>query len=722
MALIQKKLKNGDIAQIREDGTILLIKTDGTVTDEAGKKIDLPGAPGVEGRVFRKTPPEFAAEDVLPVVGAVSGGFAGGLATLPGGVGVPFGATIGAGIGGQFGETGRQYVRALRGKTVPTTPLEAIKETGKQGLIASGLELGGAGLLKGLKLPFMNVGTNLAIKRSPSVIGKKIGLAPITDRRAGQGIQESFEKVFGRQELGFEAEKEAALRTERSIFESEKEARRLRGIKATEEIAKRYGGRELGKQETGEKVAGFFQRELSGKKKTAGKLFEKIRKKSGLAAAPEFNELSSAKYIDNVLRQNEIELGMSGLPANVSQQIEKQLGTKAMLSLERGELAQRGMVEGMEGTSDVVGQQTIRAFTPMTDLLKRLSNPTLSVNDLALMRTEIGRMAYGGTPNQIKKVYRGLYHSLTDDLIVGSEKAGFKDLSQNARALWKNIREAEEGTISKIIEKGEPELMLDSVVKANSPTRIEELFSGIPEEGRNVFRRSFFDSIREKADGDVGIIYKQLAAKTEETKRALFGKDFDAVKQYERVLKAIDRKQNFRSGLEFPEIYTPIEKSTAQSIRSQTPGDIVQTLVGSGKDPTRIRVAFNGMDEFGRQSFRGGFLQKVKDDSKYLINVSDETLDVIYGRDASIFKELRNLVKVKETNLKTGFIDDVVNMAIFYWPPRVIKGASGLLGKIGSMKSLESSRNLFFPKLQSIGKRGVSIGAQGLQLPALANE
>ena len=295
MALIQKVLKNGDIAQIREDGTILLIKTDGTVTDEAGKKIDLPGAPGVEGRVFRETPPEFAAEDVLPVVGAVSGGFAGGLATLPGGVGVPFGAAIGAGIGGQFGETGRQYVRALRGKSVPTTPLEAIKKTGKQGLIASGLELGGAGVLKGLKLPFVNVGTNLAIKRSPLVIGKKIGLAPITDRRAGQGIQESFEKGFGRQEIEFETKKNVSLQEETLLAEMQKEARRLRGIKATEEIAKRYGGRELGKQETGEKVAGFFQRELSGKKKTAGKLFEKIREKSGIAPASEFSELSSCK-------------------------------------------------------------------------------------------------------------------------------------------------------------------------------------------------------------------------------------------------------------------------------------------------------------------------------------------------------------------------------------------------------------------------------------------
>lgn len=99
--------------------------------------------------------PNYSAEDAIPPLMAIGGGIVGGAATLPSGAGVPFGATAGAGIFGGAGQSIKNMVRAARGKSVPATPIESLKDTGAEGGRQAAYELGGAGVASAVKKVFV---------------------------------------------------------------------------------------------------------------------------------------------------------------------------------------------------------------------------------------------------------------------------------------------------------------------------------------------------------------------------------------------------------------------------------------------------------------------------------------------------------------------------------------------------------------------------------------
>ena len=105
-------------------------------------------------------------EDILPIVGGAGGAAIGSIATLPSGGGLPFGATIGAGIGGQVGETARQYVRAIKGKSIPETIPEALAKTGIEGAKQSALELTGSAVAKSAIKTFEAIGAKRLVGNS----------------------------------------------------------------------------------------------------------------------------------------------------------------------------------------------------------------------------------------------------------------------------------------------------------------------------------------------------------------------------------------------------------------------------------------------------------------------------------------------------------------------------------------------------------------------------
>lgn len=95
----------------------------------------------------------YPAENLLPAAGASLGGIiGGGAATIgSGGPGLPFGSTLGSGVGGQIGDVARQYVAAMRGNPgVSNTPQEAITGSLKTGAKMAAAELGGSSLMKTL--------------------------------------------------------------------------------------------------------------------------------------------------------------------------------------------------------------------------------------------------------------------------------------------------------------------------------------------------------------------------------------------------------------------------------------------------------------------------------------------------------------------------------------------------------------------------------------------
>lgn len=88
----------------------------------------------------------YPAENLLPPVLAGGGAIAGGMS------GMPFGATVGAGIGGQVGKTAQEYISALRGnQPVSATMPEAITGTLVEGGKQAGYELGATGAFRFLK-------------------------------------------------------------------------------------------------------------------------------------------------------------------------------------------------------------------------------------------------------------------------------------------------------------------------------------------------------------------------------------------------------------------------------------------------------------------------------------------------------------------------------------------------------------------------------------------
>ena len=150
----------------------------------------------------------MAAEDVLPTAGGIIGGMIGGAATLPTGGGVPFGVTIGSAEGGAIGQVGKNYIRAMRGKSVPETSSESLKESGAEGLKQGAMALGGSvvegtlqKIFSGMPRVLMNKVLGVSKKRlQAEALGKveELGTAAAKElSNAGKSSSQILDRVEG---------------------------------------------------------------------------------------------------------------------------------------------------------------------------------------------------------------------------------------------------------------------------------------------------------------------------------------------------------------------------------------------------------------------------------------------------------------------------------------------------------------------------------------------
>jgi outer membrane lipoprotein SlyB len=140
---------------IQEQG--LIGKLSGLVTKAASLPITFPQVQyGTAKKVLQsgiEADKRYPAENLIPPVLGSVGGVVGGLATLPSGAGVPFGATAGAIEGGALGKSIQEGISAIRGnQPVSLTIPESLTNAWISGLTQGGAELGTATLLKVAKL------------------------------------------------------------------------------------------------------------------------------------------------------------------------------------------------------------------------------------------------------------------------------------------------------------------------------------------------------------------------------------------------------------------------------------------------------------------------------------------------------------------------------------------------------------------------------------------
>ena len=141
------------------------------------------------------------ALDVLPVVGGAVGGAIGGAGGSAFGLGfggVP-GAVGGASFGGATGEALRQTARRVMGReTEPASAGEAAGDIARSGAAQGAVELGGAGIVRGLRAIAPQL-YGAALRPSPRLAKEYAGL---TERGLAErqivGTKGSVEKTFGK--------------------------------------------------------------------------------------------------------------------------------------------------------------------------------------------------------------------------------------------------------------------------------------------------------------------------------------------------------------------------------------------------------------------------------------------------------------------------------------------------------------------------------------------
>src|SRR3990167_2407040 len=532
-------------------------------------------------------------EESLPLAGGVVGGVLGGLATLASGAGVPLGATAGSIIGGQAGAAAGSLIRASKGRLTPPTIGESIKETGLKGLEMGAFELAGAGAAKIIGTLFARVGAKKGFHKFVDFLSEKVG-KPLSESDAGKLIRDSFEELFGKKEAALEsgfAEKKAAsealteqendalvaaydkaVALERDEFEKGLLRKQRTFGERFGATASRFGAEELNPAEAGEKVGKEFAKRIKEKRSVSSELFDDLREKAGGVKAP--IESDAAEFVQQVFKREGIS-AESAAKSEAEKMINKRLLEQYDLS--RNELAQineqLGSVAEGKLTSDVVGSKTLNAYKSMASLLNRLDNPNLTVADLMLMRTEVGRFAYSSLDDPIKNVYKGLYGSLTEDIARGAERGGFPDLARNARALYRGIKQTEEGKVARILENRYPGEVVDAVSKSSG--RVNELYSNISPEGKDAFKRGLLDRIRERSTDEFGNMdfrktYNQLNRMTDEIKREIFEGDFETIKRFERFAKIMSDsklestlskpKRTPQPKLEKPKFFSEVER------------------------------------------------------------------------------------------------------------------------------------------------------------------
>ena len=560
-----------------------------------------------------------------------------------------------------------------------------------------------------LGIPFVKRSAEKLVAGIKPNIEQKLGMVAERAAKAGKTVSESFTRTFETAKKVFDDMVESANRSAKDAAETAASARQRGLVKRFEDMAERYGGEPIGLQEAGRKIQTGFAGRLSSLRSKGDQLYKKLGEVSANQKAS--NQSDALEFIDSVFGEQgivfsqsrkSIERMMSDLDARdlLGRYSPQEIVTMGQ-RLERASTG--GLVAELESTK-------LAAYKKMADVMNDLAKPDLTGKELAQIRTEVGRFAYSGMDDPIKGVYRGLYRKLTNDLERTATEGGYSKLSSGARSVWKKYRDLEESDIAKVTE-GVPEEIVTKMAKANSPTRIEELFKNIDPSAQRSFRRAFMDHVLEKSGGDPGLIRRQLATRTEETKRAIFGGDFDLVKRYENLVKILSesktlvpKKTQISETMFSDPAFSPLEGKIYNTVKNADFSRTIDVIVANGKDESRIDAIFKIMNEPGKTAFRRGLLDRIFEDPKTLTKMDDLVLKKIYGDDYKALSAYKNVLNAKDSLLKTGFIEDILNTITFFYPPRALRGTRGLVSKYKFAGQTKEAKSVF-PELAGGGIR-----------------
>jgi hypothetical protein len=573
-----------------------------------------------------------------------------------------------------------------------------------------------------------------ALTKIPSEIQSQTAVKPVLPTKAGQEIQSSFERGFGKQEAAFEQAHQEAVAAQDQAVKAAQAAKESIFNKGIDNVSAKYGSEPLGLQEAGKNIQKSFQAKLDKFRTKADELYKKLDVVSGKApASPDGQPLQSQGFIKNVFEQRRID--SPNLDPKVAAQFEmfkNQLANQYGMSVSdvRQVLEQTDALAAQKFTSDALDQSTLNAYKMMNSVVGKLQNPNLTVHDLSLIGTDVNRFAYAKINDPIRNVYKALGGIIKEDIANGAEAAGFGNLSKNARTIWRNFKSLEESKTAKIVSS-DPENIIPKIAKANSPTKVQELMANVDPAAQNDFRRAIIDHATEKSGGDIGKLAKELGSKTAETNKAIFGEDAPLIDRYAKFGKMIDEAKSVKVEVPKSEPFTPTETTTARIIRNQDAGNILDGLIGKGVDETRIKSAINGMDQQGIDALKGGLFQKIKDDPQTLNKVSDSILTAVYGKDAKLFQSYRQILNARDSNLKTGILKDIAKIVIPSWPAhwaqRAIGGFEGIVNK-ARFPTLAKEAQTSFPNLPIIASQKsvrpyvASVGVQSSRFPYVSNE
>lgn len=455
-------------------------------------------------------------------------------------------------------------------------------------------------------------------------------------------------------------------------------------------VAQKFGKEPISRSEMGKSVRPAVKKTIDGmyqEQKNAYKVFDEVAPKQ-----PATTETANG-YIEEVFGRNKLEAGeILDNPQYFSQLslLQSQYGMtrqEALLSMER-----MGVDISEKLTSGTLSKEAVAEYKRMAAILNKLDNPNLTVQDLTLMRTEIGNYAYRGAPSGTKETYKGLYGALTEDINRAAEAGGFLEETKNARALYKRFAEARNHPVTKAILEGEPSKSID-VIK-NSPEKIDMASKMIGSEGMKTVRRGMLDDVftyateRGKTPGefDPENAAKSLSKMTPEMRLKFFGEDNSAIDGLIKMLRSFDKKKSGRA------LVDADFAKMAGKVGGKTPSETLDLILS---DPTNFDEALKVLDESGKSALRRAHFTKTLERSFSFdasgrrqldpkkVEQAFEGLDKkgmlprlkkLYGKDGDLIQGLFEVTNTTNQTLKDGILGN------FYSMLNPINNKSGLKG------------------------------------------
>lgn len=653
---------------------------------KSGEKLP-PVGPFLGSRVVAEIDKRIPVEDIIPP----AFGTAGAIALSP--LGIP-GAIGGAVAGGTTGEVARQTIRKARGK-----PTDFTGKPFETGALEGTFETIGGTVFRGLSAPLLRKPLIRGIEKGAEFVSKRVSpVATDLGQRVG-AITEGLKRGPVARKVS-EIKQQIAERTKLSediTVEIERKTENLRGIlsDSLEKFTNRFGKARAG-TETGKTISKEFDTVVTKKFAQEKALYEKLPLDTQVS-----NVSDTKEFIEEFFKKKQIG---TAIGKDIPKEILEQAGLETGFT--SGRLVSPGFLEDL------------RQFKPFQDILKELDRPDLTFGELKNIRTLVGEMAdfdvikKSGLNGPLKK----LFGVLTQDMKRTAKEGGFSKAFEEANTFSREFFEFLDTPVSKSIlkNKDNPENIVDALIATNSPTKINTIFKEFSEDSRNVLRRGFLDRLAEKP----GKFSTKIARFNDETLTALFGAErTKSLRAFQTLEGKIDSKKLFKE-LELPQIgvadrLTPTENAIFTAFNSKDNVSLVKSIIRAD-DPLFMKVVMDNLDEPGKDALRKQILTDVFDSKKLVFRgenlvdpsriaveldkFSEDTIRVIYGKDADVILALKDSSKFFKDVLSTEIIGDIGGR-IFFMPFRVI---ASFFNRLVARESLENiaKRRIGLPKLR----------------------